>query len=50
MEERAYKQMGRGGAQGIALGVITIVFGCVTGVLLIISGAQLLHGRKHMMF
>ncbi|SFC41379.1 hypothetical protein [Butyrivibrio sp. YAB3001] len=46
MDERTYKVMGNTGAINIAFGVIAIVAGIASGVLLIISGAKLLGSRK----
>ncbi len=47
MNEKIYKVMGGAGALNIAFGVISIVVGIATGVLLIISGGKLLSGRKN---
>ena len=47
MNEKIYKVMGGAGALNIALGVISIVVGLATGVLLIISGGKLLSGRRN---
>ena len=47
MSEKIYKVMGGAGALNIAFGVISIVVGIATGVLLIISGGKLLSGRKN---
>ena len=47
MNEKIYKVMGGAGALNIAFGVISIVVGVATGVLLIISGGKLLSGRKN---
>ena len=50
MEEKVYKVMGGAGALNIVLGVIAIVFGIATGVLLIISGSKHINKRSHMIF
>ncbi len=47
MDERVYKVMGKTGALNIAFGVISIVVGVATGVMLIICGGKLLAGRKN---
>ena len=47
MNEKTYKVMGGAGALNIAFGIISIVVGIATGVLLIISGGKLLSGRKN---
>ncbi len=49
MNEKFYKAMGLTGACNITLGVISIVTGVVTGVLLIIGGAKLLKKRSEIM-
>ena len=46
MNEHTYKVLGSTGALNIAFGVISIVAGIATGVLLIISGAKILGSRK----
>ncbi len=48
MDEQTYKVLGGTGALNIAFGVISIVAGLATGILLIISGAKLLGSRKKM--
>ena len=50
MEERTYKIMGGSGALGIAVGVVVLVVGVASGVLLMISGAKLLAGRSKILF
>ena len=47
MEEKTYKVLGGSGALNIAFGVISIVVGVATGVLLIITGGKLLASRKN---
>ena len=48
--EKVYKTMRSVGAGNIALGIIMIVTGVVTGVLTIIGGARLLNDKKNIMF
>lgn len=50
MEEKTYKTMNGAGALNIVLGVVAIVTGVATGVLLIISGAKLLAGKSKILF
>lgn len=44
--ENTDKRLARSGAQALALGVLTIVFGVTTGVLHIINGGKLLRQRR----
>ncbi len=46
MNEHTYKVLGSTGAVNIAFGVISIVVGVASGVLLIICGAKILGSRK----
>ncbi len=50
MEEKTYKTMNGAGALNIVLGIVAIVTGVATGVLLIISGAKLLAGKTKILF
>ena len=50
MNEKLYKSMGISGAGNIAIGIISLVTGVVSGVLLIITGARLLKKRSEIMF
>ncbi len=50
MEEKTYKTMGGAGAMNIAVGVVILVAGVASGVLLIIGGAKLLAGRNKILF
>lgn len=50
MEEKVYKTMNRAGALNIVLGVIGLVVGAASGVLLIISGARLLARKTKILF
>ena len=46
MSEKVYRTMGSAGASGIAVGVVVLVTGIVSGILLIVQGARLLKNRK----
>ena len=50
MEERTYKVLRGAGAANITLGIVSLVVGVATGVLLIISGAKLFASKKNIMF
>lgn len=50
MGEKAYKTMSGTGAGNIALGVLTLIFGIVSGILLIVNGARLLKNKSGIMF
>lgn len=50
MEERTFKIMRGAGAMNIVVGVITLVTGVATGVLLIIAGGKLLAGKTRILF
>lgn len=50
MEEKIYKVMGGSGALNIAVGVVVLVTGIASGILLVISGAKLLAHRSKIMF
>ncbi|MCR5771362.1 MAG: hypothetical protein K6G87_09045 [Butyrivibrio sp.] len=50
MEEKTYKLMGNTGAINITFGIVSIIAGVTAGVLLIVSGAKLLSGRKKILF
>ena len=49
MSEKLYKIASGVGAGSIALGIITLVTGVTTGVLMIVNGARLLKGKSDMM-
>ena len=49
MSEKLYKIASGVGAGNIALGIITLVTGVTTGVLMIVNGARLLKGKSDMM-
>ncbi|MGN0394264.1 MAG: hypothetical protein ACI4EF_02780 [Coprococcus sp.] len=48
--EKAYKTMKNSGALNISLGVIAIVFGLVTGILMLASGGLLLKNKRHIIW
>lgn len=50
MDEKVYKTMSSTGSANIVLGIISVVVGVATGVLLIINGARLLAGKSKIMF
>ena len=50
MEEKVYKTMKGAGAANVILGILTIVLGVGTGVLLIVSGAKLLARKSYIIF
>lgn len=50
MEEKTYKIMGQGGALNLAVGIVVLVTGIASGVLLIINGARMLAGRNKILF
>ncbi|MEI3412229.1 MAG: hypothetical protein V8Q57_02700 [Blautia sp.] len=45
MNEKLYKTVSGAGAGNLALGIITLVTGIVTGILMIVNGARLLKGN-----
>lgn len=44
--EKTYKTMSSAGAAALALGIITLVTGVVTGILMIVNGARLLKRKS----
>lgn len=50
MEEKTYKVMGGAGAMNIVLGIVILVTGIASGVLMIVSGAKLLTGKSRILF
>lgn len=50
MEEKIYKTLGGSGALNIAVGVVVLVTGIVSGTLLIIGGAKLLARKSKILF
>lgn len=45
MSEKIYKSMSHTGGSNIALGVIILIIGIASGILMIVSGARLLKRR-----
>ena len=50
MEQKVYKTMRGAGAANITIGVLTLVFGVVSGILMIITGAKLIAGKSRILF
>lgn len=50
MTEKAFKTMGNAGAANLAIGIILIVVGIASGVVLIISGARLFKEKRGLTF
>ncbi|MCR5655803.1 MAG: hypothetical protein K6G07_09245 [Lachnospiraceae bacterium] len=50
MEERVYKTMSRTAGWNIALGIVVMVIGVASGVLLIIGGGRLLSAKSKVLF
>ncbi|MGI6070292.1 MAG: hypothetical protein ACOYBE_07675 [Blautia sp.] len=46
MSERIYKSMARAGAGSLAVGIVVMVTGIVSGILLIVNGAKLLKRKN----
>ncbi|MBQ8306880.1 MAG: hypothetical protein IJX90_11765 [Blautia sp.] len=46
MNEKIYKVMDGAGLTSLVLGIVTIIFGVTTGVLLIINAAKILKAKK----
>lgn len=49
MNEKVYKTLGGAGAANIAVGIVVLVTGVVSGILMLVHGAKLLHSRKHVL-
>lgn len=49
MNEKIYKTMSRTGACSIAVGIVTLVTGITTGVLMIVSGSRLLKRKSEIL-
>lgn len=50
MNEKIYKTMTRCGAGSVALGIIVLITGITSGVLMLISGARLLKRKSEITF
>lgn len=46
MNEKLYKTIGSAGASSLTIGILILVTGIATGILLVINGARLLKNRK----
>ena len=46
MTEKTYKVMGLAGGANIAIGIISIVVGVTTGIILLVSGGKLLGAKS----
>ncbi len=49
MNEKVYKTMGTTGALSLTVGIIVLVCGVVSGILMLVSGARLLNNRKNVL-
>ncbi len=49
MNEKIYKTMGSAGAAGIAVGIVVLVTGIASGILMIVHGAKLLQSRMNLL-
>lgn len=50
MDEKLYKRVKSAGASNIVFGIISLVTGITTGVMLIVSGAKLLAHKSETLF
>lgn len=50
MEEKVYKSMRGAGAVNIVLGVLTLLGGIASAVILLINGGKLLHDKSKVFF
>lgn len=50
MTEKAYKAMGHAGAANLAIGIVVMVVGVATGVVLLISSAKLFRAKNGLTF
>ena len=48
--EKTYKLMSVIGAGNLALGIVVLVAGIVSGILMIVAGARLLKGKSDLLF
>ena len=49
MNEKIYKTMASSGAGCLALGIVVLVTGLVTGILMIVNGARLLRRKSEIL-
>lgn len=50
MTEKAYKAMGNAGAANIAIGIVLIIMGIASGVILLVSGGRLFRTKRGLTF
>ena len=50
MEQKVYKIMKGAGAANIAVGVVVLVVGIVSGILLMVAGGKLISGKSKILF
>lgn len=50
MNEKTYKTMSTIGGGNLALGIIILVTGLTTGILMIVNGARLLRNKRELTF
>ncbi len=50
MNEKAYKTMTGVGAGNLAIGIILLVVGLASGILMIVNGGRLLKAKSDLMF
>ncbi len=50
MEEKVYRTMHGTGATNIVVGVLTLIVGITSGILLIVGGAKLLSRKSNILF
>ena len=48
--ERVYKTMKRAGVCNLILGIVILITGITTGVLMIINGSRLIYQKKNILF
>lgn len=48
--EKVYKTMKKTGVGNLVLGIMILLFGIAAGILMIVSGAKLLHDKKNLTF
>lgn len=49
MNEKIYKTMASSGAGSLSLGIVVLVTGLVTGILMIVNGARLLRRKSEIL-
>lgn len=50
MTETMYKSMRNTGAANIVVGILTIIGGIVSGVMMIVAGGKLLHNKSKVLY